>query len=199
MEPPYHPDHRLLRPFGFLDFAHRSTSARLQTGVARSRAIGSGKPRSLVSRIACRRVTRSTSATSASPARFSFRFVAIASMMVSHSKWGGVARTTRPVAPGVTARRPGTTPFASQRPWLRRYSRSGRNPRSSPWPGSTLSICGNVVALRRHRPCSISRSPGHSLSMRSADAQVGNGWATQQPKMTANPADPKAVETAGEQ
>ena len=65
-------------------FAHRSTSDRIQTGVARRRAVGSGKSGSLVSRIACRRVTRNTSATSARPTRLSFRFSAIASKMVSY-------------------------------------------------------------------------------------------------------------------
>lgn len=85
-----------LLPFGFRLFAHRSTSPRLHTGVARRRAIGSGKSGSFVSRIACRRVTCSTSATSARPASLSFRFAAIASKMVSQLKRGGTAQMVRP-------------------------------------------------------------------------------------------------------
>jgi hypothetical protein len=92
--------HRLFLPFGLRWRCHRSTSPRLQTGVARRRAIGSGKLGSLVSRIACRRVTWSTSATSARPARLSFRFTAIASKMMSQSKRGGTAQTARPRSQG---------------------------------------------------------------------------------------------------
>ena len=46
--------------------------------------------------------------------------------------------------------------FASQRLWLRRFSRSGRNPRPLSLPGSTLSSSmRSVVALLRHSPSSI--------------------------------------------
>ena len=92
--------YRCFLPFGFRAFAHRSTSDRIQTGVARRRVIGSGKSGSLVSRIACRRVTRNTSATSARPTRLSFRFSAIASKMVSYSKVPPRRWSVRGPAPG---------------------------------------------------------------------------------------------------
>ena len=94
--------------FGFRFFCQRSTSPRLQTGVARRRAIGSGKSGSFVSRIACRRVTCSTSATSAVPARLSFRFSAIVSKMVSYSKVPPRRLHVRGPVPGQEGTRPGT-------------------------------------------------------------------------------------------
>ena len=47
--------------------------------------------------------------------------------------------------------------FASQRPWLRRYSRSGRNPRSSPLPGPSLSsfVGTGVVRPPPYAPLSV--------------------------------------------
>ena len=74
--------HRFRLPFGFRRFAHRSTSGRFQTRVARRRAIGLGKSGSPVKRIAFRRVVRRTSATSARPRRF-LPSAAIPSKMVS--------------------------------------------------------------------------------------------------------------------
>jgi hypothetical protein len=62
--------HRFRLPFGFRRFAHRSTSGRFQTRVARRRTIGSGKSGSPVKRIAFRRVVPRSSATSARPRRF---------------------------------------------------------------------------------------------------------------------------------
>ena len=74
--------HRFRLPSGLRRFAHRSTSARFQTRVARRRATGSGKSGSPVIRIAFRRVVRRSSATSARPRRF-LPSAAIPSTMVS--------------------------------------------------------------------------------------------------------------------
>jgi hypothetical protein len=74
--------HRFRLPSGLRRFAHRSTSARFQTRVARRRATGSGKSGSPVIRIAFRRVVRRSSATSARPRRF-LPSTAIPSKMVS--------------------------------------------------------------------------------------------------------------------
>jgi hypothetical protein len=74
--------HRFRLPSGLRRFAHRSTSARFQTRVARRRATGSGKSGSPVIRIAFRRVVRRSSATSARPRRF-LPSAAIPSKMVS--------------------------------------------------------------------------------------------------------------------
>jgi hypothetical protein len=103
-------DHRLRLPFGFRLFAHRSTSGRFQTRVARSRAIGSGKSGSPVKRIAFRRVVRRSSATSARPRRF-LPSAAIPSKMVSQRKCP--APQERPGATRPTAT--GTSPGGSQR------------------------------------------------------------------------------------
>jgi hypothetical protein len=62
--------HRFRLPSGLRRFAHRATSARFQTRVARRRTIGSGKSGSPVKRIAFRRVVPRSSATSARPRRF---------------------------------------------------------------------------------------------------------------------------------
>jgi hypothetical protein len=62
--------HRFRLPSGLRRFAHRATSVRFQTRVARRRTIGSGKSGSPVKRIAFRRVVPRSSATSARPRRF---------------------------------------------------------------------------------------------------------------------------------
>ena len=81
------------RPFGLRCLAQRLTSARSQTGVARSRATGSGKSSCCVQRIAFRRDVSSSSATSASPTSASWRRRGIPSMMVTERKCPRGART----------------------------------------------------------------------------------------------------------
>ena len=92
--------HRFRLPFGFRRCAHRSTSGRFQTRVARRRAIGSGKSGSPVKRIAFRRVVRRTSATSARPRRF-LPPAAIPSKMVSQNECPRAAETAGGVAPEI--------------------------------------------------------------------------------------------------
>ena len=92
--------YRFRLPFGFRRFAHRSTSGRFQTRVARRRAIGSGKSGSPVKRIAFRRVVRRTSATSARPRRF-LPPAAIPSKMVSQNECPRAAETAGGVAPEI--------------------------------------------------------------------------------------------------
>jgi hypothetical protein len=84
---------------GFRCFAHAFTSSARQTGVARSRAIGSGKSSRRVHRFACVREVFNIAATSASPTRSpAFRATY---KILTHGEWGGVAETTRPAEPEI--------------------------------------------------------------------------------------------------
>jgi hypothetical protein len=79
---------------GLRSFAHALTSSARQTGVARSRTIGSGKSSRRVHRFACVREVFSIAATSASPTSSSgFRAMY---KMLTQRKRGGTAPTARP-------------------------------------------------------------------------------------------------------
>jgi hypothetical protein len=96
---------------GLCSSAHAFTSPARQTGVARSLASGSGKSGRRAHRFACVREVFNIAATSASPTRSSGFWPMY--KILTQDKWGGTARTARPVAPGLTGRKPSEPTHAS--------------------------------------------------------------------------------------
>jgi hypothetical protein len=139
-------------PSGSGRFAHRSTSERIQTRVARRRATGSGKSVAFVHLTAWRRDVPRRSATSARPTRSSLLRNRGMSMMMTEGK-----------CPPTTTRR-------QSRRLFRQFYGQGHSARTNPLSGARLGA--------RHKP-SQSRQARHQLPPRGGPKPPRNGrWSS---------------------